>query len=176
MSWQRMRVLGFLAGISVLMQVDVATAQTLRTRPIPPKPSVPNPAQPVLDRIKITCDSARSEYALKLQQEIAAQFARQSLCPEARIKEFAWVTPKPEPVQISSGIYGWTGRIEKTTRTLDGWLVNVAVFPRLTNGATAIYYHNELYIENYEYTAGSLRFLNANEPPPGGRPRGMTWN
>ena len=69
------------------------------------------------------------EDALKLQQEIAAQFSRQSLCPEARIKEFAWVEPTPQPGRISSGIYGWYGRIEKTTKTSDGWLVDVVGAP-----------------------------------------------
>jgi hypothetical protein len=174
--WQRMAVLGSLVAISVLMQSHVATAQMQRTPQIPRRLSHPNPDQPVIDRIEIISYRPATGDRLKSQQEIALQFSRQSLCPEERIKEFAWVTPTPERGRISSGIYGWFGGIEKMTRTLDGWLVSVAVHPRLTNGGTAIYQNGDQYVETYEYSAGSLRFLKANVPPPGGRPRPVTWN
>ena len=62
---------------------------------------------------------------------------------------------------------GWSGRIQSLTTTPEGWLVKVFVLPRLSGGAAYVARNDRCYVENYEYSAGKLRFLHATFPPPG---------
>jgi len=131
---------------------------------------------PILDKIELSVDSAATGDALKLQQEIASQFARQSFCPPERMKEYAWVEPRPPDGRIGLWLTGWWGIIEKTTKTQDGCLVRVTVEPRFANGGHAVRRISDgSYCEVYRFVDGALVFLEAVAPPNGGRPLVITW-
>ena len=176
-SFQQVALLGLLAGICVLTQGSAAMGQLLGRRNPQPRAKPPTHLEiPVLDKIKISVDPKATGDALRLQQEIALQFSRQSFYPQERRREYAWIEPRPADGRMGLWLNGWLGNLEKVTKTSDGWLVRVVVWPRFANGGHASrVIENGLYIEEYSYIDGVLAFEQAIAPKYPGRPLGVTW-
>lgn len=134
------------------------------------------PATPVLDRIRISVDPPATGSPLKLQHEIALQFSRQSFDPPERRKEYAWVDPRPADGKIGLWLTGWWGVIETVTKSSDGWLVRISVWPDFANGGHAVRRMEDgRYAEVYQFVDGRLHFQEAILPKNPGRPLGVTW-
>ena len=112
--------------------------------------------------------------ASTVPQAIARQISTQDFCPPERMTHFAWLEQKPRDGRSGPGLVGWWGVIEETTRDSDGWLVSVAVEPRLGNGGTMVHMIEDFYIEVYRFSAGTLRFVKAIVPPKSDWPRKLS--
>lgn len=176
-SFQQVALLGLLAGMCELTQGNAAMGQLFgRRNPQPPAKPPTHLERPVLDKLEVSVDPKATGDALKLQQEIARQFSRQSFYPQERKREYAWIAPRPADGRMGLWLSGWRGNIERVTKTSDGWLVRVVVWPRFANGGHPIRrIENGLYIEEYRYNDDVLNFRQAIEPSNPGRPLGVTW-
>lgn len=98
--------------------------------------------------------------ALEFQKKLAGVFHRLDLQPPQRLNHFQWCL-QPDLVHV-----GWYGGIKEVAKGPDGWLVKIAVSPRLESlgPATAVFTPDKL-IEYYRYSPAGLVFLKAEETP-----------
>ncbi|WP_406698395.1 hypothetical protein V5E97_05985 [Singulisphaera sp. Ch08] len=179
LSFHRVIFGGVLAGLCVLTQGSAAMGQGQLLGRRPPQ-SATNPpthlGEPILDKIAISVAPNATGDALKLQQQIAEKFARQSFCPQQRKREYAWIAPRPDDGRLGLWLYGWSGNIADMTKTSDGWLVRIVVWPRFANGGhPSRRIENGLYAEEYQYIDGKLSFQQAILPKNPELPLCVTW-
>lgn len=178
-SIRKVPLLGLLAGICTLATEPSARGQQLILGRRLPQPSARPTTQlpvPVLDRIKIDEKPEARGDGLKLRHELAEQFSRQSFDLQERRREYAWIAPRPADGRMGFWLSGWTGSIETMTKTDNGWLVRVAVWPCIANGGHPVRrVVDGLYLEEYVYHEGRLAFQRAIAPKYPGRPLCVTW-
>ncbi len=131
---------------------------------------------PKLDTMKVSVEKGAKGEDLKVQQEIVELFSRQSFYPKERRSEYAWIEQRPADGLIGLWLNGWKGTIEDLTKTSDGWIVKVSVWPTFANDGHA-YRHlkNGIYTEEYKLSNNSLSFVKAHEPKNPGQPIGVSW-
>ena len=98
--------------------------------------------------------------ALRLHEEVAKAFTRQSPQPRERSSHFQWIDAHGPRLSIAS----WQCRLQGVEKRdgKDGWIVTVVVAPVLNVGGAAA--PGDVFSERYIFTHGTFRFVDGNGP------------
>lgn len=138
----------------------IATKEQMRNWSPIPKPwqlAGPDPSQvykvapiPVGGNVK-----ERTPEQERLFKEAAAILSRLRPIPAERLRFFAWMNAEDSPVVFT----GWGGLVGEVTPVPQGWRITFRATPfaLLRSGGPALI--NNIFVEEYLWTNGKLRFL-----------------
>ncbi len=109
---------------------------------------------------EVVVDPKRKGAALRLHEEVAKAFTRQSPQPKERSSHFQWIDAHRPRLSIAS----WQCRLQGVEKRdgKDGWIVTVVVAPVLNVGGAAA--PLDQFSERYILTSGTFRFVDGNGP------------